>query len=46
MPPFRVLWPGGPWLWGLLAHLALEEQPEFVLNDIDNSTFTHLTLID
>lgn len=30
MSPVCVLWPGGPWLAGLLAHLDLEEQPESV----------------
>ena len=41
-----ILWPGGPWLGGLLVHLDLEKQPEFVVKgDIYNSNFSTLTML-
>ena len=37
---------GGPWLRGLLAHLALDKQPSLYINDdIYNSNFRTLTIL-
>lgn len=41
-----ILCPGGPWLGGLLIHLDLEKQPEFVVKgDIYSSNFSTLTML-
>lgn len=37
---------GSPWLWGLLAHLALGKQPNLYINDdIYNSNFRTLMIL-
>lgn len=37
---------GGPWLRGLLAHLALDKQPSLYINDdIYNSNFRTLMIL-